>query len=337
MQTDFNFRVQKLREMLHRKRQVMIFTHLNPDGDAIGSAMGLCNFLKHKHTVSVVVPNRCPEFLQWFPGFEHLLVFKTQEKAVMEKLKEAEIFFYLDFNTLSRLDTLEHVIENHSAYKVLIDHHPKPKIESNIAFSDTGVSSAAELLYIVLKNLDEQAIDKNVATCIFAGIMTDTGCFSLNSSKPQTYKIVSELLEFGIHKDEIFSNIYENYSEKRMRLMGYCLNEKMKLFPANKAAIIALTKEELSRFNFKAGDSEGFVNLPFSIKGIKISCLLIEYDNFVRMSFRSKGNFDVDEFSGKYFNGGGHKNAAGGRSYVALAETIENFETALNESFGRKS
>lgn len=227
---------------------------------------------------------------------------------------------------------MENFLNNLSTTKILIDHHPDPENFADVIISSTDVSSTSELLYKFLTSLKEAShINKDIAECLYTGIMTDTGSFSYNSSSPDTYYIVSKLIEEGIDKDKIYWKVYDNYSIDRMRLLGYCLNQKLKVFPEYAAAYISITKAELEKYNYEPGDSEGFVNYPLSIKGIVFSVIFIEHEEHIKISFRSKGKFYANHFAMKHFNGGGHRNAAGGYSEKSLNETLRIFEQKIQD------
>jgi phosphoesterase RecJ-like protein len=315
----------------HAGKRISILIHVNPDGDAIGSSLALSLLLgKLGHHCTVISPNDYPVFLKWMPGTESLIVFKKSPALCLEMLKKADIIFAVDFNELTRVKELNEAHKTSKAHKVLIDHHPGPDIAVDCLWSDTSVSSAAELVYrFILDTGLQQYIDKDIAACLFTGIMTDTGCFSYNSSNRNTWESVAELLNYGIEKDRIYSLTYDNYSADRMRLLGYCLNEKMEVFPEYGTGFIWLSREDMHKYKFEPGDTEGFVNYPLSIRGIRFSALFIEKEDHVRVSLRSKGDFAVNDFSRKYFNGGGHRNASGGESFTSLAETISRFKELL--------
>ena len=282
------------------------------------------------YEVSAVLPDASPAFLEWMNGVEDILIFEKEPELIEHKFSEADLIFALDFNDPSRLKGMEEWYERSDAIKVLIDHHPEPKNFSDITISDTSASSACELLYEFMKSVGgANIIDKEIATSLFVGIMTDTGCFSFNSSDPETYVRVAELLGYGINKDKIFGLVYDNYSDNRIRLLGYVLKEKMEVIPEYNTAFISLTMDELKRYSFVMGDTEGFVNYPLSIKGIRFSALFIEKPDHVKISFRSKGSFPANLFSRKHFNGGGHLNAAGGELYSNMEETLRLFRSLL--------
>jgi phosphoesterase RecJ-like protein len=321
----------KLRKVLQAPISVFILSHVNPDGDAIGSMLGLYWFLKNRGCrVNMAVPNDIPQFLTWMEGTEQILDFRGQEQQVEEELANADLVFCLDFNETDRLAGIKELLERTDVLTILIDHHPNPAKFTDHVVSVPSASSTAELVYQMTLELDGQdSVDKTIAECLFVGIMTDTGCFSFNSSEPGTYIIVSELLEKGIDKDYIHSLVYDNFSEERMRMLGYSLKEKMVVLPEHRTAYIHLSREEMKRFNHLFGDTEGFVNYPFSIKDIRVTALFLEKKDRVKISFRSKGDFPINRFASKYFNGGGHYNAAGGESTENLDETLKRFERLI--------
>ena len=249
-------------------------------------------------------------------------------KVLFEK---CTILFIVDFNDLSRIREFADHLQPENCYKILIDHHPDPSDFANLQISDTSVSSASELVYLFMRSLNKKFIDKKISECIYAGIMTDTGCFSFNSSQRQTFDIVADLLDNNIDKDKVYISVYNNYSFDRMRLLGHCLQDKMVYLPEYRTAYITLTQQEIKNYNFKVGDSEGFVNIPLSIKGVVFSALFTEREDIVKISLRSKGNFAVNEIANTYFEGGGHVNAAGGESKENLDKTVESFMKILSE------
>ncbi len=327
-----NIDTSRIKELLTNGQQkILIISHRNPDGDAIGSSLALYRVLnKMGHQVNVLVPNSVPAFLQWMPDANKIVVYAKSATKAETIMDEATICFALDFNDIGRIREFESHLVKSRAYKVLIDHHPDPSPFSDITISDTTVSSTSELLYSFIQNIDlGHLIDRDVAGCFYAGIMTDTGCFSFNSSRPETFQLVAGLLSYGFDKDDIFNRIYNNFSFNRMKLMGYCLDKKMQVLPEFRTAYISLSQEEMRQYNFHIGDSEGFVNLPLSVEGIRFSVLFIENKEMVRVSFRSKGNFKVNNLAAEHFKGGGHMNAAGGESYDTLQDTVQKFINLL--------
>jgi len=324
-------KINKLSNLIVQSEKILIVTHYNPDGDAMGSSLALYHYLINKgKSPTFVTPNDYPEFLHWLPGNENVVVYKRQNGTVLNAIKEADLIFTLDFNDLDRTEGMEKFLEEASGKKVLIDHHPEPGKFADLVISETHYSSTAELVYHIIESMnDSDLVNEDIAECIYTGIMTDTGSFNYNSSKSYTYYVVSKLLEKGINKDKIYGNIYDNYSIDRMKLLGYCLNQKMEVFPEYCTAFISLSQKELKEFNFIPGDTEGFVNYPLSIKGVRFSAIFIEKDKQVKISFRSKGAFSTNKFSKENFNGGGHINASGGSSDLPLEETINKFKDLL--------
>jgi bifunctional oligoribonuclease and PAP phosphatase NrnA len=320
----------EIETVINGSSHISILTHKNPDGDAIGSVLALFHFLstyKDKET-RMIVPDALPDFLKWMPGAEKIMVCEENKEASKQFIEKSDLIVCCDFNHTSRIDCMKNPVLASKGTKFLIDHHPNPEKFADYLFSEPDVSSTAELIYRVIQAFGGR-ITQEIAYCLFTGIITDTGGFSHNSSDPETYRIVAELLRTGIDKNLIFDKIYSNFTADRMRLMGYCLNEKMKVFPEFKTAFISISKKEMERFNYKTGDTEGFVNLPLSVEGVVFSALFIERADKVKISFRSKGNFAANEFSNAHFNGGGHRNAAGGESYAPLDETVSKFTALL--------
>ncbi len=334
----YNNKIQELKNVVTNSKNIVIIPHHNPDGDAIGAALSLkILFERMKKNSNVVSPSKYPEFLQWLPDNDNVLIYPYKKNTIIKTLENADLIFYVDFNSLKRLEEsfeTEFLKINRKAKTVLIDHHPDSQGIADVCFSDTSVSSTSELVYKIIEDANLQNfVNTQIAECLFTGIITDTGLLNYNSSKPQTFEIVSKLLAYNIDKQKIIDNIYNNFSANRMRLMGYCLNEKMEIFEKYNSALIWLNVDELQKYNFKAGDAEGFVNLPLSIKNINFSAIFIEKKDFIKASFRSKGDFPANIFAKKYFNGGGHLNAAGGKCFLSLSESIEKFRNSLIEFY----
>lgn len=325
---------EELKKLFHLKdEKVLIVTHRNPDGDAMGSSLGLYNVLRIKEIeCNILFPNNFAEYYQWMPGSETITKFDTDKEKGKKLIAEADYIVCVDFNDLSRIQEFEDEFQASKAVKILIDHHPNPSDFTDYMVSRTDISSASELvLQIVLDLGYKHLLTKDSATCFYTGIMTDTGCFSFNSSYSQTFKVVGELLEFHIDKDNIYNRVYNTYSEDRMRLMGFCLKDRLVHFPELRTAYIYLSLDDLERHNFKTGDTEGFVNLPLSIDNVVFSALFTEKNDRVKLSLRSKGSFAVNALSDKYFKGGGHVNAAGGESFLSLEKTLEKFNSIILE------
>ena len=320
----------KLKGLLAEPQKIVITTHRGPDGDAMGSSLGLYNYLIEKgHQVQVITPNDYPSFLYWMKGNDQVIQF-TQEPEAAERITlEADVIFCLDFNTLSRIDTFAPVVEQAKAFKVLIDHHQQPD-EFDFTLSDTSACSTAQLIYDFLDMFgDTEAIDQDIAECLYAGIMTDTGNFRFPSVTAKTHEIVSFLIKQGARHNLVYDWVHDNNTVSKLQLLGYCLNDKLEVLPEYGAAIISLTAVELARFNYKKGDTEGVVNYALSIEGISVAAFFVERDGMVKISFRSKGDFSVNQLARDHFNGGGHINAAGGAYGTKVEEAIEKFKEVL--------
>lgn len=326
-----------IKELLATKKKILITTHSNPDGDAIGSSLALFHFMSAMgHDVSVMVPNSLPDFLSWLPGQQHILNYEHEQQGLDELFNAADLLFSLDYNTPSRIGTASGAFIRSEAVKVLIDHHIDPDLASfNHVYSTTEVSSTCELLYSFLRDIDKDLLNKDIAENIYVGIMTDTGSFSYNCNYKSTFLISAELVELGIDTNMINRMIYSNNTESRLRLLGYSLASKLVVLPKYSTAYISLTREELHRFNHKKGDTEGLVNYALSIEGIRFAALFTEREKKIRISFRSFGEFSVNDFARKHFQGGGHRNAAGGDSFVDMDQTISEF-TRLLETYSEE-
>ncbi|MDQ3045961.1 MAG: DHH family phosphoesterase [Bacteroidota bacterium] len=320
-----------LRTFLKSPKNCVIVTHWSPDGDAMGSSLGLYNYLLLKgHKVKVITPNDYPEFLSWLPGDQKVINFSLNEKPAKLAVAKADIIFCLDFNSLKRIDRLGIEVASSKAKKMIIDHHLQPEDFADFMLHDVSASSTCELVFDFVKLMgDVKLLNKNIANCLYTGLMTDTGSFRYPSTSSKTHLIVSELIKAGAENAEIHNRIYDDNTEGRLRLLGYCLSEKLKVFPEYSAAMFTLSAAELSRFNYKKGDTEGVVNFALSIKGIRFAVFFVERDGIIKTSFRSKGSFDVNKFARAHFSGGGHANAAGGMSEKSLKETVAKFESLL--------
>lgn len=320
-----------IRSLLSQPKKIVITTHHRPDGDAIGSSLALYHFLKSDgHEISVVTPDDFPEFLSWLPGSSEVIAYEKNTALGNSKVKEAEIIFCLDFNRLERLDKLNDAVAKSGAIKILIDHHLDPEQSFDFIFSFPESCSTCELIYYFTTALyNNKAISKSVAECIYTGIMTDTQSFRFSTMTADTHRIIAKLIETGVENHIIHENVYDSYSEHRLRLLGYCIDKKLNVLPEYNTAYITLSKEELGRFHFTSGDSEGFVNYALAIDGIRLAAFFMERDGIIKLSLRSKGNFSVKEMAEKYFEGGGHKNAAGGQSELSMEATVEKFLATL--------
>jgi len=313
-------------------KRVAVLTHTNPDGDAIGSSLALALALgKMGIDAQVVIPDGLPDFLRWLPGIERSTTFAYKREKAIEIIESADLIFCLDFNDPKRINGVEEFLQKSKAKKVLIDHHQEPLQFTDIAISETWRGSVGEMIYLFLKKIfeGEEVLDKDIATCLYVAIMTDTGNFSYASSYPEIFHIVGDLLKYDLDKDQIYSGVYDAFSEDRMRLQGYCMQEKMVVLPEFHTAYISLTEEELKKYNHRKGDTEGFVNIPFSIKGVKFTAFFVEKKDRIKVSFRSRGQFPVNRVASDHYHGGGHINAAGGESYRSIGETLAGFESLL--------
>jgi phosphoesterase RecJ-like protein len=317
--------------LLKTPRKILITTHTNPDGDAIGSSLAMYGYLKKKgHDVAVMIPDPDPAFLHWMPFHKSILVFRDQQELGLAAIENAEVIFCLDYNSLRRVSDAEQPLRNSRAIKILIDHHRDPAADFNHMISVIETSSTSELVYHFIDGCgDKDLIDKDIAGCIYAGIITDTGSFSYSCNYEKTYLITADLYRKGIDGEHIHRLVYDTYSEGRLRLLGYSISEKLVVLHEFHTAYIYLSKEDLDRFDYQVGDTEDIVNYGLSVAGINLAALFSERDGVVRVSLRSKGNFSVNDIAHKYFNGGGHVNAAGANSYLSLEETVRIFVELL--------
>jgi len=279
--------------------------------------------------VTAVIPNDYPDFLKWLPGNENILIYEKNND--IKDLEKSDLIFCLDYNAPKRVGPFESILTGLKGKKILIDHHPEPDVTFfDQLISTVDTSSTSELVYNFIVDMEgEHLIDKDIAQAIFVGIMTDTGSFAFNCNYPSTFGIISSLLELGLDGEYIHRMVYDTYSESRLRLLGYCIGDKMKCVDELSMAYIWLTREELSRFNYRIGDIEGVVNYPLSIKNVKVSVMLTERKDRIRLSFRAKGDFAVNKIAEEHFEGGGHRNAAGGDSFLPMEETIQKLMDVL--------
>ena len=327
--------IQKVKKYVEKGNNFLIVAHVAPDGDALGASLGLWHYLNTcgKEKATVVTPNSFPAYYRWMPGAKDIVIYERYPDFVEQLMREAEVIFCLDFNEPKRTGKLCEALTAAKGRKVMIDHHLHPADFCKVTMSYPEMSSTSELVFRFICRMGMyEAISKQAAECIYTGMMTDTGAFTYNSNRPEIYLIISQLLKKGIDKDLIYRKVYQVYSESRLRLMGYVLHEKMKVYPRERTALITLSQEELQRFQYTTGDTEGFVNLPLSIAGIEFSAFIREDPDGIKVSLRSVGDFRCNEFASRYFNGGGHKNASGGEFSGTTAEAVDIFEKALRES-----
>ncbi|HPS11154.1 MAG TPA: DHH family phosphoesterase [Paludibacteraceae bacterium] len=325
-------------DLVHRTKieienadNIVIITHVGPDGDAMGASLGLWHFLMTlEKTPQVIVPTPFPNFLAWMPGANKTLVYKFDKEKADEHIQKADLIFLLDFNAASRMDKMADAVLASKARKVMIDHHLQPENIANIIISYPEISSTSELIFRLICRMGHFSdINLGCAECVYTGMMTDTGGFTYNSNHEEIYSIIYELIKLGVDKDDIYRRVYNTFSADRMRLMGYCLYKKMKIYPEYQAALITLTQRELHEFNYDNGDAEGFVNIPLSIQGINFTVFMREDPDKIKVSLRSQGSFPTNKFAAEVFGGGGHLNASGGESFTSLDEAVRKFEEAL--------
>lgn len=323
--------VDRFVKWIENAEKMVIVTHVSPDGDAIGSSLGLWHFLRGKgKDVTIIVPNSFPDFLKWMPGAADIVVYDKDKEAADKLMTEADVVCCLDFNQPSRVASMEEILVSVQARKILIDHHLDPSDFCNIVISHPELPATAEVVLRIICAMGCWGdLSKEAAECIYTGMMTDTGGFTYNSNNPEIYFLISQLLTKGIDKDKIYRRVFNTQSEGRMRLMGFVLNEKMTILPDFATSVITLTKKELSKFAHRKGDTEGFVNMPLSIQGIKLSVFLREDDDMIKVSMRSVGELPCNEIARKYFGGGGHKNAAGGEFYGTMEDAEKTLKDAL--------
>lgn len=323
--------IQQVRKLLDKHDNIVIVCHVSPDGDAIGSSLGLYHFLEEiGKRVTVIVPDSLPKNLLFLKGVKDILIYTRYPEYAQELIEQAELIFCLDFNALSRLGDLEEPIGKASAKKVMVDHHLYPEPFCDVTISHPQVSSTCELVFRLICRMGMfEYLTLKSANAIYVGMMTDTGNFTYNSNKPEMYFIVGELIKKGINKDDLYAKVCNTNSLDKLRLNGFAIHEKLTVFEPHHTAMITLTKDELKKFHYQKGDSEGLVNVPLSIPGIVFSAFFREEDDFIKVSLRSKGEFPANKVAEEWFNGGGHLNAAGGEFYGTMDEIITRFVKLL--------
>jgi phosphoesterase RecJ-like protein len=326
--------IQAIQLLLATPKKIAIIPHRGPDGDAMGSTLALYHFLlKNNHQPTVIAPNDFPDFLAWLPGSETVKIFEKDTQNCTRILEDAELIFTLDFNALHRTGEMEHTLAKMTVPFIMIDHHEKPHDYAAYTYSDTSFGSTCEMIYnFILFFNKKEDIDKTIATCIYTGILTDSGSFRFPKTTGNTHRIVAELIDLGADNTEIPVLLFDNSSYSRLQLLG-CALQNMKILSAHKTSYTSLTQQELDSFNYVKGDTEGIVNYGLSIKDIVFTAIFIENkeENIIKISFRSQGGFDVNQFARDHFNGGGHINAAGGRSEVSMEETLKKFEDLVTK------
>lgn len=326
--------ISAIQELLASPKKIAIIPHRSPDGDAMGSTLALYHFLlKLNHQPVVVSPNDFPNFLAWLPSSESVLIYENDKENCAKRILGAELVFCLDFNALHRTGEMEQVLSKVIAPIIMIDHHQKPDTFATYTYSDTSFGSTCEMIYNFISYLGKkELIDKDIASCIYTGITTDSGSFRFPSTTGTTHRIVADLIDLGIDNSEIHNQLFDNNSYHRLQLLGRAL-QNMKVFPEYKTSYITLSQKELDEFHYEKGDTEGVVNYGLTIKGIHFAAIFIEHkdENIIKISFRSQGSFDVNQFARNHFNGGGHINAAGGKSYESMKETVKKFENLISK------
>ncbi|MDN3723822.1 bifunctional oligoribonuclease/PAP phosphatase NrnA [Aequorivita sp. SDUM287046] len=321
-----------VKKLLASPQKIVIVGHKNPDGDAIGSCLGLSFFLKDMgHTITVIMPNEFPDFLKWLPGVEGIVIHEREREKSTGLIQDADLVFTLDFNCLDRVGEMQGILENCTAKFVMIDHHQQPATYALATYSDVKMSSTSEMVFHFIEALGQgENLSKEIAINLYTGIMTDTGSFRFSSTSPTTHRVAARLIEAGAESAIINQNVYDTNSPERMKLLGVALNNLV-ILAEFCTAYITLTQKELDEHNFKKGDTEGFVNYALSVKGIIFAAIFIEnkQENIVKISLRSKGYFSVNDFARNHYSGGGHINAAGGKSSQDLSKTVNEFISIL--------
>jgi phosphoesterase RecJ-like protein len=325
--------IEKAEQVIARAKRVVIVSHYNPDGDAVGASLALYHFFANrKIQVNIILPNDIPEFLEWMPAYNTIIIAQNNFKKADSIIKKADLLFFVDMNATHRSGAeLEKILDEATAFKILIDHHPEPNIDCDIIYSSTKTSSTCELIYnFLFKYLNKkEELTLEIAECIYVGIMTDTGSFSYMCNNPNTFLILAELMKLKVDGEKIHRNVYDNYSIARIKLLGLLLCKRLTVLPEFATSYMYLTKKDMLQCNYKRGDTEGFVNYGLSMKIVKFTAFFIERDNRVRISFRSKGNFNVNNFAKKHFGGGGHRNASAAYYEDSLENTIAYFNQLL--------
>ncbi len=324
----------ELKKLLSTPKKIVIVPHKNPDGDAMGSTLGLCQFLKKLgHTATVIAPNDYPDFLKWIPGTEDVLIHEMDTKTSEAHILSADLIFTLDFNALHRCGAMGAPIANAEAIKIMIDHHQQPDAYAQYVYSDVSMCSTSQMVYHFIEKMERlDLIDIATGEALYTGIMTDTASFRFPLTTSTTHKVIAHLIDIGVEKSKIHNAVYDTNSFGRLQLLGCAMNN-LRFLENHHTAYITLTNKELDAHGFKKGDTEGLVNYGLSLKGAKFAAIFIEHqeESIIKISFRSKGDFDVNKFARNHFNGGGHNNASGGRSDLNLEDTITKFTTLLAE------
>lgn len=326
--------VEALKTLLSNPQKIVIIPHKNPDGDAIGAALALNFYLKSSgHNTTVITPNDYPQFLKWMPGTNEVINFEKENTTAVKSIEDATVIFTVDFNELSRIGHMEDVVKKATASFVMVDHHHSPADYAVVMYSDVSMSSTCEMIFHMIVALGGlERITDDMANCMYAGIVTDTGSFKYASTTGRTHRVVATLIDKGAHNTEIHKNIFDTNTASRLHLLGCALNN-MVILPEYNTAYITLSQEELDTHQFKKGDTEGFVNYGLTLDGIRFAVIFIENkeEGIIKISLRSEGSFSVNEFARNYFEGGGHTNAAGGKSNKSMEDTVHYFRSLLED------
>jgi phosphoesterase RecJ-like protein len=326
--------IDEIHQFINNGSKIAITTHTNPDGDAIGSSLAIFHYLRKKGVdVKAIVPNKFPSFLHWLSASNEMIIFESDAKKAKSVLQEADLIFCLDYNSFSRVGAVSDDLKNSKGKKILIDHHISPELECfDYVISDVNASSTGELVFEFMISMgDETIIDRTISESIYTGIITDTGSFSHSCNNAKTYEITAQLVKNGVDAKKIHGLIYDTFSENRLRLLGYAINDRMLVWEEMRTALIYLNKEDLRKYDYKVGDTEGLVNYALSMDKINMAVLVTEKDKKIRMSFRSKGDFSVNDLCRKHFNGGGHRNAAGGNMSKPIMEVIDEIKSVVKD------
>lgn len=324
----------ELKEILAQPKNIVITTHHKPDGDALGSSLGLWHYLKQKqHHVQVIAPTDYPDFLTWLPGNSEVIIYTEKKELSADLVAKADLVFCLDFNALSRINDLGELVRNSSAKKIMIDHHLDPENFDDFRHWDTRACSAAQLVYEFIAELlgDKNSIDAAIATCLYTGIMTDSGSFRFPTTTSTVHRITADLIDLGADNAAIHQEVYDHASENRLRFLGYCLSNKLEVLHEYNTALITVSKDELKQFDSTTGDTEGVVNYALSIEGVRLAAFIVERTDKIKLSLRSTGTFPANEICKNYFHGGGHRNAAGGQSEDTFEQVVHQFKSLLPE------
>lgn len=321
-----------LKEKLNTKQKIVVTTHYKPDGDAMGSSLGLYYWLQAQgHDVKIIVPSDYPSFLFWMPGQEEVIVYTEQLEISNKIVEEANLIFCLDFNHLSRIHEMEAAVRNSSALKIMIDHHLGPEGFDDFRHWDSSAAATAQLVYDWIVNImnDRESITADIATCLYTGIMTDTGSFRFSSTTAQVHLIIADLITLGAQNWKIHEHVFNSSTENRLKFLGFCLLNRLEVLEEYNTALFAVSSKDIKRFNVTTGDTEGLVNYALSVSGIRLAALIIDRKERIKISLRSIGDFPCNEICSTYFNGGGHRNAAGGSSEQNLEDTVTTFKSIL--------